>query len=174
MPLQRPRLGDTPGSVGCALHGGVSGCPGTPRTCWLVTPLTHMPQPFSRQQGHGSAAPRPGGRGEVQRPPARCGKRLLPSSALRIPPLSPSPRRQLRALLRRRSGKRGKRVTQAATNVLSATKPGLPLLRLLHPSDAPAPACSTAACKPARRRPPQLTAALEKHHAVSARPPAPL
>lgn len=52
MPLQRPRLGDTPGWAGCALHGGVSGCPGTPQTCWLVTPLTDVPpQPFSRQSG---------------------------------------------------------------------------------------------------------------------------
>lgn len=109
-----------------------------------------------------------GGQGELQRPLAGCRKRLLPSSALHIPPLSPSPRRQLQALLRWRSGKRGKRVTQAATNVLSAAKPGPPLLRLRRPGDAPAPACSTAAHAS------QLTAAPDRHRAASARPPAPL
>lgn len=51
-----------------------------------------------------AAAPWPGAQGELRRPAARCGERPLPRSALHIPPLWPSPRRQLQALLRRRSG----------------------------------------------------------------------
>lgn len=39
------------------LHGGVSGYPGTPWTCWLVRPLTHTPQPFSRQRGQAVLCP---------------------------------------------------------------------------------------------------------------------
>lgn len=177
MPLQWPQLGDFFSSPRVSrVHAAWRGqwVPGHSMDLLAGPPTDTHATALLQAAGPGSAVPQLGAPGELQRPPACCGKQLLPSSALHIPPLLPSPRRQLRALLRRLSGKRGKRVTQAASNVLSAAKPGLPLLRLLHPSDAPAPACSTAACKPARRRPPRLTGALGKHHAVSAWPPAPL
>lgn len=125
----------------------------------------HGPAGHHPADTRAAAAPWPGAQGELRRPAARCGKRPLPRSALHIPPLWPSPRRQLQALLRRRSGE--------------STSRRLPQARSLPHSQARHSFASSIRAMllrlPAARQPASRPAAApDKPCAVSARPPAPL